>query len=997
MQKKKIWSIALACFLTAAMTAGQGILTAKEEAAAEQEQQTPKEVKNWGGGTKIVSTELNSTEISPGTEAKTERQQMKEEKKPAKISKKAQVDKTVKRNGQSQTELDVSKGNIRIKTTGASGGGLTSDETSLNPEGYHITGTTTKYNIVVERNVTTKIVLDNVNITCDTSNYDCINVSHADVTITLVGRNELLCNAGNPKDGLFSDLGNAVTKDGTDGRLVIQCEFADELKHRCDGNCGTLTAKGNTSLYHAGAIGNSTRNCRTEGETGFTNFTVRGGNIEAEAGYHSPGIGGACTSSFGHGTVENITITGGNVKAIGNVYCSGIGAGGLADIDGIFIKGGVIEAIGGENAPGIGSVDGFIKNIKISGGDTVVVARGDSVSNAPGIGCVKTSNNQGHEVGAENVTASPNTGYQGYIQDGESLTDYTFMDGTPFAKDTEIRVGKFYTKVYFGPYRDENTITKDTKEQIGANHVISKTGGDDFTENQLKALSKVSGKQENGTSFLEEHLTFADKSQIDKINKAKASGQVGDYPLTFTTPNGTEVTVTVSLRDSGTDASKVDPGNPTPVIGANDFEKDTGGDAFTEEQLKNYGEVKGKDKDGNTISLDDFTIDAEQFQKINEAKTSGKSGVFDLTYTAGDGNQVKVKVSLVGYDEIEENPDNGENIKGMNVISKTGGEEFTDHQLKELAKVKAFDKEGDEIPKNDLIFSDPDQVEAINKAKTAGEIGDFSLSFQTPDGTKVTVTVYLRDNGTDGAGADLEKAESSIAANNAVHKTGGLAFTKEDLIELCRARGKDESKNNAEISVKKEEMDKLNAAKQAGITGTFDLTFTVTGGKEAKVKVTLTGEHKVSFNPNGGDYTPKTQTVTGGRYAVEPKEPKRHGYIFEGWYYKDKNGKEQKWNFEMAVHSDISLKARWSQIPKESTVAEKENKAEEENSAGDKSSGKKNRYYWDSEDITKNYGKSESAAKTGDTRNMTAVLFMVFAGSGMLYLFYRRKRRTKDK
>ena len=61
MQKKKIWSIALACFLTAAMAAAQGILFAKDEAAeAEQEQQTPAEVKNWGGGTKIVSTELNS-------------------------------------------------------------------------------------------------------------------------------------------------------------------------------------------------------------------------------------------------------------------------------------------------------------------------------------------------------------------------------------------------------------------------------------------------------------------------------------------------------------------------------------------------------------------------------------------------------------------------------------------------------------------------------------------------------------------------------------------------------------------------------------------------------------------------------------------------------------------------------------------------------------------------------------------------------------------------
>ena len=52
MQRKNIRNIALACFLTAAVTAGQGVLSAKEEAAAatEQEQQDTAEVKNWGGG-----------------------------------------------------------------------------------------------------------------------------------------------------------------------------------------------------------------------------------------------------------------------------------------------------------------------------------------------------------------------------------------------------------------------------------------------------------------------------------------------------------------------------------------------------------------------------------------------------------------------------------------------------------------------------------------------------------------------------------------------------------------------------------------------------------------------------------------------------------------------------------------------------------------------------------------------------------------------------------
>ena len=56
MRKKKIWGIALACFLMAAMAASQGILFAKDEAAAEQEDTA--EVKNWGGVRRLYPQSL---------------------------------------------------------------------------------------------------------------------------------------------------------------------------------------------------------------------------------------------------------------------------------------------------------------------------------------------------------------------------------------------------------------------------------------------------------------------------------------------------------------------------------------------------------------------------------------------------------------------------------------------------------------------------------------------------------------------------------------------------------------------------------------------------------------------------------------------------------------------------------------------------------------------------------------------------------------------------
>ena len=73
---------------------------------------------------------------------------------------------------------------------------MSKDDGSLNPKGYWITGTTTKYNVIVEKGVRTEITLSDVDITCDKTKMDCINVSHATVTMTLKGNNSLLCKSG---------------------------------------------------------------------------------------------------------------------------------------------------------------------------------------------------------------------------------------------------------------------------------------------------------------------------------------------------------------------------------------------------------------------------------------------------------------------------------------------------------------------------------------------------------------------------------------------------------------------------------------------------------------------------------------------------------------------------------------------------------------------------------------------------------------------------------
>ena len=912
-----------------------------------------------------------------------------------------------------QTLLDVSKGDIIIKASGAAGGGLAEDETQLNPEGYRITGKTEDYNVTVDRGVTTKLTLDSVDITCGKQvsgtakkKSDCINVSHANVTILLIGKNRLFSNAGNPADIYDGFEGNALTKDGMDGELTIKCENAGQKGHKCNADCGSLYAGGNRELFHAGAIGSTRRNAEISSEAGFANVTIEGGNIEAVGGKHSPGLGGACcTTWLGGQSVKNIRITGGNVKAKGNEYCAGLGAGYHCEVDGIYITGGVVEAEGGENAPGIGSIEYPSKNIVISGGDTVVTAIGDKSTGKPGIGTSSSS--------MTNVVAVPDPGYQGYIQDGTGLKpeEYTFTAESPFQVKTDIVVGKYYTKVYFGPHRDENMVDNDTKEQAGANHIISKSGGEAFTENQLKILSKVTGKKKDGTEYLLNELSIADKTQMEAINEAKTKGETGEFPLTFQTSAGTQVTIKVYLKEQGSDGVDYDPLDPSSVIGADNFVKETGGTEWTDDDVKGLAGLKGKDSEGNDIALDDFSLDQEQLDEINKAKTAGKAGEFELKFTDPEGNSVTVNVTLTGeFDQITENPANHEIIKAQNVISKTGGSSFTEEQLKELSKLRAVDEHGNEIQKDKLHLSDNSQLERINKAKEAGETGEFPLTFTTENGTEVTIRIFLRDEGTDGT--DHRNGSASIAANHASHETGGDKFSKEEIIALCDVKGKNQYGDTIPVNIDEKQLEAINHAKQAGNTGVFPMTFSMSDGTSVTVNVTLTGEHTVRFDSNGGDYKPEEQTITGGEKIQNPGDPKRDGYTFEGWYYTGEDGKEHQWDFNDPLHQEIELQAKWKKDSEPIKNTEEKKDSNKEIPAADKKqtskkkstkkkSGKKEEALpeWGQYQIKGSGSGNQSGevSETSDEKAPLEIMMLLIAsgsiGVGLLFRKYSRKKR----
>ena len=454
-RKRRIWIFTVVL----AMAAVQGTVFA----GAQDVESSVEDMTETTEADKMLDTELLMKTVK---EQIPNEQQEEHEIKKSRIS---QIEKPVKKTADGQTLLDVSKGSSIIKSTGATGGG-TSSETSLNPKGYRITGTTTSNCIKVEPGVTTDITLDNVSVTSSAQNKNCMDVSHANVTITLIGNNKLLCGITNY---------GALVKNGMDDtELVIQCEHAGEKGPRCTKEiCGSLEAKG--TVHHVSAIGNIIANRTNAEECGFSNFTVKGGIINAKAGGHNCAIGAACGSyvnganGAGHKKyAKNIRIEGGIVTAEGGENCAGIGGGKVTPVDGIYITGGTVYASGGSYSPGIGSggtgtddFEGFeavqdqcynVSNIVISGGNTLVRAVGHEQTSMPGIGCGKAGNTV---VGtASNICAVPDAGYQGYIQDGTSETEYEFTGESPFQQKQEIKVDKYFTMVYFGPFRDENKI-----------------------------------------------------------------------------------------------------------------------------------------------------------------------------------------------------------------------------------------------------------------------------------------------------------------------------------------------------------------------------------------------------------------------------------------------------------------------------------------------------------------------------------------------------------
>lgn len=480
------------------------------------------------------------------------------------------------------TEIDISTGSIVIGSDG----------------NYRITGNSNGNNITVRSGVNAVIQLDNVRITSSNSPVFIENDSTGNVTIELIGRNELYCQNG-----------PGICKNGD----------AD--------NIGRLTICGNGSLISQNNGGDGA-GIGSSYKVNTRNIYITDGNITATAGLYGAGIGGG----GGGGCASDIYISGGKVTATGGSV-QGAGIGGGSDVSGsrgdaknIFITGGTVNATAPGRGAGIGGGNGEGTDIYITGG--TVAAKGSSSDNC--IGGNKSS--QGPlvvTVPVKNTDGSPAT----YNVTSDTLVyqdnTYTVSGNITLPFDLNIKEDETFS-ISEGATFTNNAVITNNGEIVNNGDIIN--NGTIENNQTLVNDVKISG---NGTLNLNEGSTYIIGDTVTEITSGTAAlntdGTVnrGDAAIkeTVKDDNGNVIKTVITDGDGTSETTEYNSDGGVVVT-----KKDPDGKVI--EKITIY-------KDGSYVK-DGFT---PKMVKGNKSEYDGKSA---LTFCSDDELINFIQVNLDG-------------------------------------------------------------------------------------------------------------------------------------------------------------------------------------------------------------------------------------------------------------------------------------------------------------------------------------------------------------
>ncbi|GAB6393780.1 MAG: Ig-like domain-containing protein [Bacteroidales bacterium] len=301
---------------------------------------------------------------------------------------------------------------ININNPSAAGGTGWSFDTAvvtISANGnYTVTGTSTANRIVINKNVTATVTLQNANIHSAVASPFMLSSDTvaggkgSQITLILSGTNELV--------STYVESPGLQVEDSA--RLIIQ-------------GAGSLTAQGGDLLPRngggAGIGGGDMKSCG--------NITITGGTITATGGIMAAGIGGGP-----HGNGGNITITGGTIVAVAGGSSgdpAGIGGGGWGNAGTVTVTGGTVYASAGGPGPGIGggirATEGVIN---ITGGTVVAneigIGNGRTETNISGANTLVLSQSINTTTfGGATVLTGDSVEVSAYINIGDNVADVT--------------------------------------------------------------------------------------------------------------------------------------------------------------------------------------------------------------------------------------------------------------------------------------------------------------------------------------------------------------------------------------------------------------------------------------------------------------------------------------------------------------------------------------------------------------------------------------------
>jgi uncharacterized repeat protein (TIGR01451 family) len=184
-------------------------------------------------------------------------------------------------------------------------------------------------------------------------------------------------------------------------------------------------------------------------------------------------------------------------------------------------------------------------------------------------------------------------------------------------------------------------------------------------------------------------------------------------------------------------------------VTATDTVSKTGGDAFTTDQIKTLCHTVAKDHTDATVDVSQVTVDTDTLNALNEAKQSGKIGVWPLTFTYTDPYIGKAVTTTVNVQLTDNGTDGAtsdstvpqENYGSNNKVFTTGGNTYDSDSIRSAVDLKAYDKDGKDISSS--FTPDPDQLDELNHAIENHLTGDFPITFTDEDGNTVTSTITL--------------------------------------------------------------------------------------------------------------------------------------------------------------------------------------------------------------------------------------------------------------